>query len=111
MNVDFKGFNEQILTFEADSSVTGKNQWVTISANGKVAQASANSKLIGITVNVRNGYCGVQVGGIVTCGKTGSIDLGYTKLVYTANGIKKDTTNGKEQLVLAVDENTVTFIL
>ncbi len=111
MNVDFKGFNEQVLTFEADSTVTQKGQWVTISANGKVAQASANSKLVGITVNVRNGYCGVQVCGVVTAAKSGSIELGYTQLVYTADGIKKDTTNGKEHLVLAVDDSTVTFIL
>lgn len=111
MNIDFKGFNEKVLTFEADNTVTEKNQWVTLSNNGTVTQAAANSKLVGITVNVRNGYCGVQLCGTVTYPKTGSIALGYTKLVYTANGIKQDNTNGKEHLVLSVDSNNVTFIL
>jgi len=74
------------------------------------AQADANGKLVGVTVNVRSGYCGVMVNGVVTAKKSGDIALGYTKLVYTAAGIAQSTT-GREHLVLSVTDDAVTFIL
>lgn len=110
MNINFNGFNEKVLTFEADSTITQPNQWVKLTANGTVAQADASSKLVGVTVNVRGGYCGVMLSGTVTAKKSGDIALGYTKLVYTVNGIAAGTA-GREHLVLSVTDDTVTFIL
>lgn len=110
MNIDFKGYNEKVLTFECDNTVTEKNQWVQLSENGKVSAATVNSPLVGVTVNVRGGYCGVMLGGVVTMPKSGDINLGYSKLVYTDAGISQNT-DGREHLVLAVTEDNVTFVL
>ena len=110
MNIDFNGYNEKVLTFEADSTVTAENQWVQISGNGVVKSAEESSTLVGITVNVRGNYCGVMLSGVVTAKKSGDITTGYNKLVYTVDGIAVNT-NGREHLVLAVDDENVTFIL
>ena len=110
MKIDFKGYNEKVLTLECDSTVTSSNQWVELSENSKVTQASENSPLTGITVNSRNGYCGVMLSGVVTAQCNGEIALGYTNLVYTANGIAQNSA-GRQHLVLSVTDSTVTFIL
>lgn len=110
MNINFNGYNEKVLTFEADSTVTSENQWVQLSGNGVVKSAEDNSALVGVTVNVRGGYCGVMLSGVVTAKKSGDITTGYNKLAYTADGITV-STNGREHLVLAVDDENITFIL
>lgn len=51
-----------------------------------------------------------MVSGTVTAKKSGTIALGYSHLVYTANGIAQNSA-GREHLVLSVDDETVTFIL
>lgn len=110
MNIDFKGYDEKVLTFECDSTVTGKDQWVQMSNNGKVSLATDSSPLMGVTVNVRGGYCGVLLNGVVTVPKSGDISLGYSKLVYTEAGIEQNI-NGREHLVLTVTDDSVTFVL
>lgn len=110
MKIDFNGYNEKVLTLECDSTVTSANQWVVLSENGKVTQAGDNSPLTGITVNNRNGYCGVKLQGVVTVPCSGEIALGYTNLVYTAQGIAQNSV-GRQHLVLAVTDSTVTFVL
>ncbi|MEE0264098.1 MAG: hypothetical protein UD936_00575 [Acutalibacteraceae bacterium] len=110
MKIDFKGYNDKVLTLECDSTVTAANQWVQLSENGKVTQAQENSPLTGVTVNSRNGYCGVMLEGVVTAKCSGEIQLGYSNLVYTANGIAQNSA-GRQHLVLSADSDTVTFVL
>lgn len=110
MKVNFNGFDEKVLTFKADNTLTDSGQWVKITSNGCVGKADANSALVGNVVNIRNGYCGVMVSGTVTAKKSGTIALGYSHLVYTANGITQNSA-GREHLVLSVDDENVTFIL
>lgn len=110
MNIDFKGYNEKVLTFECDSTITEKDQWIQISDNGKVSLATDSSPLVGVTVNVRGGYCGVMLSGVITVPKSGDISLGYSKLIYTEAGIAQNV-DGREHLVLAVTDDSVTFVL
>lgn len=110
MKIDFKGYNEKVLTFECDSTVTSANQWVELNGNGRVTQAVDGSPLTGVTVNRRNGYCGVKLSGVVTAKCSGEIALGYTSLVYTADGIAQNIA-GRKHLVLSINDSTVTFVL
>ena len=110
MKIDFKGYNEKVITLECDSTVTSANQWVELSENGKVTQVGENTPLTGVTVNSRNGYCGVMLEGVITAKCSGEIALGYTNLVYTADGIAQNST-GRQHLVLSVTDSTVTFVL
>ncbi len=110
MNVNFNGYEEKVLTFQCDSTVTNASQWIQVTDNGTVGAAGTSTPLTGITVNVRNGYAGVMLGGVVTEKKSGDISLGYTNLVYTAQGIAENSV-GREHLVLSTTDDTVTFIL
>lgn len=109
MKTNFNGFNEKVLTFENDGTAT-TGDWVKLSENGTIGLADENSELIGIVVNERNGFCGVQINGTVKAKKSGSVSLGYNNLVYTANGIAVNE-NGRKHLVISVDDETITFIL
>ena len=112
MSVAFNGFNENVATFEAATGVTpGKP--VTMSANNKV-QAVTSGTFCGICTNVRQGYAGVQLKGFVTVAYTGSVSVGYQKLVATSGGkVTVDTNNGREYLVVEVNSTagTIGFML
>ena len=94
MSVSLKGFNTQIASFESDSAVTA-GMAVGITANNKVAKATAASGVAGVCVNVREGIAAIQLAG------DGS---GNVKVV---------TSGGRSMLVTAVDAtaNTVDIIL
>ncbi len=112
MNVSFNGYDEGVMTFEAESGVTAGVP-VSITANGKVSVVTSGS-FCGICTSVRNGYAAVQLKGYVVVPSTGSISVGYTKLAAATGGkVKADATNGREYLVVDVDStaNTVGFIL
>ena len=34
MNIDFNGFNEKVITMQADSTITKPNQWIKVVSNG-----------------------------------------------------------------------------
>ena len=105
MNVSFNGYDEGIVTFEAASGVT-VGLPVMISANGKVSNAT--SAFCGVCKSLKNGYAAVQLDGYVRLPYTGSIAVGYKKLVVDDGEIKVDTTNGREHLVIDVDSTTNT---
>ena len=64
MSVSLKGFNTQIASFESDSAVTA-GMAVGITANNKVAKATAASGVAGVCVNVREGIAAIQLAGYV----------------------------------------------
>ena len=64
MNVDFKGYGENVATFIADSGVAVGNI-VKLSDNFKVVNAASGDDFIGVCVGVRSGYAAVQLSGYV----------------------------------------------
>lgn len=110
MNVNFKGYGENVATFYADENVS-QGSLVKMSASGTVSTCSANDDFIGVCVNVRNGYAAVQLNGYVELMTSDtSIDVGYNNLVAAANGVKT-SQSGKRYLVITKDTNTVGIIL
>ena len=63
MKTSFNGFNEQVASFEADSSVAA-GKAVGISANGKV-QAVTSGAFCGVCKKVKDGIAAVQLAGYV----------------------------------------------
>ncbi|MBQ3929026.1 MAG: hypothetical protein II711_02925 [Clostridia bacterium] len=100
MNVSFNGYGENIATFETAADVT-VGAPVMISDNGKVS--AATSAFCGVCKGLRNGYAAVQLDGYVRLPYTGTVTVGYTKLVINSGKIKTDTTNGRQILVVDVD--------
>lgn len=107
MNVSFDGFGENVLTFEA-SSIIADGKPVMITDNGKVSAASGD--FCGICRGYRNGYAAVQFSGYCRFEYTIAPDVvGYNKLSAAGGKVNKDTTNGREYLVVDIDTTNHTI--
>lgn len=112
MNIEFKGYEENILTFEADASITQAGVPVKMVASGKVGLAANGDIFMGIVTSVRDGYAAVQTKGVATVKKTGNGAYGFSKMIASEDGtVKTSTTAGREHLLLASNNDTITFIL
>lgn len=109
MNIKFSGFNENVLTFEYTGTLAA-GDLVKMSASAKVVKASANDGFIGVCVGTRGAYAAVQVAGYVEAPKSGTVTVGYNKLVAATNAVKT-AESGIDRLVIYVDDTTVGFIL
>lgn len=115
MSVSLKGFNTQIASFEADSAVTA-GMAVGITANNKVAKATAAGGVAGVCVNVREGIAAIQLTGYVRVSYSGDTapTVGFCLLTGDGDGnVKVVTSGGRSMLVTAVDTTakTVDIIL
>ena len=95
MNISFTGYRENVLTFECTNTV----------AVGDLVKMSASGK-----VGVRDGYAAVQLDGYMEAAKSGTVNVGYNKLVAAASGVKT-AESGIDRLVIYSDDTTVGFIL
>ena len=109
MNIDFTGFRENVLTFECTATVA-MGDLVKMSSSGKVTKAGANDAFIGKCVGVRDGYAAVQLNGYTEAAKSGTVNVGYNKLVAATSGVKT-AESGVDRLVIFVNDTTVGFIL
>ena len=108
-NFSFNGYMENVLTFECDSNVKAGDP-VAMTGSGRVGKAAENSAFIGICINEKNGIAAVQLNGYVETDKSGTVNVGFNKLVVAADGVKTGTT-GREYLVIFSDEDTIGFIM
>lgn len=112
MSVSFGGFNENTATFKVTEEIS-KGTAVKMSQSGTVAPCADGEAFCGIANECSGGYAGVQLSGAVTAKFSGTApEVGYERLVCGSNGVKADG-NGREYLVVAVDDTaaTVTFIM
>ena len=109
MNINFNGYRENVLTFACSGTVAA-GDIVSVSASGTVAKASADSDFIGVCVSSEGGYAAVQLDGYVELAKSGTVNVGYNKLVAASSGVKTAEA-GVDRLVIYVDDTTVGFIL
>ena len=112
MNVNFNGYNENVITFIADKSLTKAGVPVKISGNGTVAPCTASdSKLCGVCVNVRDGYATVQLSGYVRVPFTGNAAVGFQSIKPADGGKVTIGAGGRECLVTDFDSQYIGFIL
>lgn len=109
MDINFNGFNEQVLTFMADDLVT-EGCLVSLSESGTVTKASDDDSFIGVCLNVKDNYAAVQVEGYVEIDLTGEVSVGDQILNATTSGVKAAQT-GKSYRVIYVGTDTVGFLL
>lgn len=110
MNIKFSGFNENVLTFEYTGTLA-EGDLVKMSASAKVVKATANGDFIGVCVGIRSGYAAVQVAGYAEVPKSGTVTVGYNKLVAASGTAVKTAESGVDRLVIYVDDTNVGFIL
>ncbi|MBQ6152981.1 MAG: hypothetical protein IJJ15_04460 [Ruminococcus sp.] len=109
MDINFNGFNEKVLTFMADNTVT-EGCLVTMDESGAVTKASADGGFIGVCLNVRNGFAAVQVEGYAETDLTGEVSVGDAILVAASSGVKA-AEEGKSYRVIYVGTGVVGFLL
>lgn len=113
MSVSFGGFNANTATFKIGSTIAAGTP-VEMDGGGKVKASADGKAFCGIAAASDDAYASVQLSGAVTVKCSGTAPAaGYAKLASDGKGVKADTTNGREYLVLEVDSTagTVTFLL
>ncbi len=110
MNVDFKGFNENVVTFEATSAVEEGNL-VKMNGNFKVAPCAENDNFIGVCVGVRDGYAAVQLSGYVELPFTGTAAVGMKGIVAGSASGAICIDAGQKRLVVYVSSTRIGLIL
>lgn len=114
MKVSFSGYDEKVVTFEADGSVSA-GSLVKITANGTVSACSAKESFCGVALSVRGGCAAVQLGGYAgNVPYTGTgMAVGYKTIAAAAGDKVTVDAAGRTLLVTDVnpDASTCGFIL
>lgn len=112
MNVDFKGYGENVATFIASGNLTA-GQFVKISGDYTVTAASSGDEIIGYCVGVRGDYAAVQLSGYVEAKSSGTVNVGFTGLsASAADTVQASNSAAKHKVIYSDSENhTVGFIL
>lgn len=110
MNIGFNGFCENTVTFEADSTVE-KGSLVKLIDDNTVAACTDGDKVVGVCVNVREGYAAVQIKGYVEVPVEGAVNVGYQTISAASGTSVKADENGRECLVVSAGTETVGIIL
>lgn len=110
MNISFKGFMENTVTFQCDESVKAGAP-VSICQSGMVTACAEGDKICGVCLSVREGYAAVQLKGYVELPVSGQVATGYVSVVSAADGKVKVSDDGVQVLCVSTDTDTAGFIL
>lgn len=111
MEISFNGFENNLITFKADSSVSA-GSLVYISENATVSKCENGDSFIGIAVAVKNGYAAVQTKGHTQVKTGDDIPLGRNSLASDGNDCVIAGTDTYTFLVISTDsENHVADII
>jgi len=85
MNIDFKGWNENVATFLTKNIKPG--ELATMDGNFTVRAAENGNEIIGVCVGRRGDYAAIQLSGYVETKYTNSIDIANKKSTDVRLGI------------------------
>ncbi len=111
MNINFSGYNENVVTFAVDGSGVTMGTPVKMSSSGTVKACESGDSMVGVAVNVRNGYAAVQLTGYIEMPTDSSVEVGYQTLAACADGKVEASASGREYLVVTQGTGIVGFIL
>ncbi len=111
MNVNFSGFQENVVTFAVSGTGVTMGTPVKMASSHTVCACGDGDTMVGVAVNVRNGYAAVQLSGYIEMPCEGAFEVGYQKISVTGDGKAKTSQSGREYLVCAADSEIVGFIL
>ncbi len=110
MNIGFNGFYDNTVTFEADSTVE-KGTLLKLIDDNTVSACEAGDKVVGVCVNVRDGYAAVKLYGYAQIPVEDSVNVGFQTLSAASDKAFKSDANGREYLVVMADTDTIGVIL
>lgn len=111
MNVNFSGYNENVVTFEVDESTVVMGSPVKMASSDTVTLCGESDALQGVALNVRNGYAAVQLTGYIEMPTNDTFEVGYQKIAVAADSKVKTSESGREYLVVHTEPGIVGFIL
>ena len=111
MKVNFNGYDESVLTFIADNTLTKAGQLVKIVDDGTVGRCEVGDTFCGVCVAIRDGYAAVQLSGYVVVQSKNKVQLGYQNLVAGEDGSVIARPHGRDYLVVHSVNGEVGFIL
>lgn len=111
MNVNFSGYNENVVTFEVDESTVVMGCPVKMTSSDTVGLCEDSDVMSGVALNVRNGYCAVQLTGYIEMPTDETFEVGYNKICAAADSKVKSSDSGREYLVVHTQPGVVGFIL
>ena len=111
MKVSFEGIGEMVATFAVAEDVE-KGCMVKLGEDGQVSPCEDGDEFIGMAVNCRQGFAGVQFSGMAQVAYSGTAPgCGWAKLSADGNGGVKADENGHEYLVVATDTTAATAVV
>ena len=110
MNIYFRGYGENVATFEADNTVEA-GMFVVMDENYSVKAAGAGDEVFGYCLSVRDGFAAVQLEGYVEAPVSGEISLGSGQLAAASSTEIAQGESGPYYKVVYVTEDVVGFIL
>lgn len=110
MNIGLNGFYDNTVTFEADSTVV-KGSLLKLIDDNTVAACENGDKVVGVCVNVRDGYAAVKLCGYAEIPVEGVVNVGYQRLCAADDKAFMADENGREYLVVSAGTDTVGVIL
>lgn len=112
MNTPFKGFETKEITLLAGEDLEA-GQVITLAAPCVATPAEEGNKFCGVCTVVRGDYASAVMHGCAKVSYSGTApQLGYVRLAADGNGgVTVDSTNGREYLVVSVDETSGTAVI
>lgn len=110
MNVNFKGYGENVATFIADNTVEA-GKFVVMDDNYSVKAATADDEIFGYCVGVRDGYAAVQLEGYVEAPVSGEVSLGLTQIAAASATEVAASETASAHKVIYVTDDVIGFIL
>ncbi len=110
MNIGFNGFCDNTVTFEADATVK-KGSLLKLIDDNTVSECVAGDKVVGVCVNVREGYAAVKLYGYAELPIEGVVNVGYQTLSAANGKALKADAKGREYLVVSADTDSIGIIL
>lgn len=112
MNINFSGYNENVVTFAVDeNSEVTMGTPVKMVSSKTVGACGDGDTIVGVAVNVRNGYAAVQLSGYIEMPTNEMFSVGYQNITAAASNKVKSDDNGREYLVVYAAGGVVGFIL
>ncbi len=105
MKLNYKGFNEQVLTFKAETDIA-IGTLVKITKSDTVAPCVSGDKVIGVVTGKNgNDLVSVQVGGYAEISYASTApSFGYNAIAANSSkAVKVDATNGVMLKVISID--------
>lgn len=111
MSINFSGYNENVVTFKTMDNTVVMGTPVKMADSQTVAKCENGESMVGVAVNVRNGYAAVQLTGYIELPTDDTFSAGYNNIAAGEGGKVVNSDSGREYLVVTTDEKIVGFIL